>query len=347
MRNFDHPTAYGRIRPPNLAWLAQRPPEPALEPDLPIIDAHHHLWLRGGDAYLLPELLADVDSGHRIVATVYVQCEAMYRADGPEALRPLGETEFAAGMAAMSATGAYGPTRVAAGIVGYADLTLGRAAGPVLDAHLAAGGGRFRGIRHSAAWDADPVIGNGSKRPGLLAREDFRAGMAELTRRGLSFDLWVFHTQLGEALDLVREFPDTQFILGHCGGPLGYGPYAGKGAAVYAAWRTGMAALAACPNVVVKLGGMLMRLAAYDYGALETPPGSEELAAHWRPWIEGCIEMFSADRCLFESNFPVEKMGVGYGEIWNAFKRLAAGASETEKRALFAGTAARVYRLEV
>lgn len=345
MQDIPQPTRYGRIFPPDAAWLARRPAEPALEPDLPIIDAHHHLWQRPDQTYLLPEFLADLDCGHRIAATVFVQCHAMHRATGPEAMRPVGETEFVAGIAAMSDSGGYGPTRIAAGIVGFADLTLGERVEPVLQAHLRAGGGRFRGVRHSAAWDADPVIGNGHPAPGLLARADFRAGLRRLTALGLAFDLWVFHTQLAEALELVRACPETSFILGHCGGPLGYGPYAGQRDAVFAEWRAGMGALAACPNVVVKLGGMMMRLAAYDYGALERPPSSAELAEHWQPWILTCIELFGAGRCLFESNFPVEKMGIGYGAIWNAFKRIAAGASEEEKAALFAGTAARVYRL--
>jgi len=345
MRNFEHPTSYGRIFPPNAAWLSQRPPEPILEPDLPIVDAHHHLWDRPDQRYLLPEFLADLNTGHKVVATVFVQCHAMYRASGPVEMRPVGETEFAAGIAAMSESGGYGPTRVAAGIVGFADLTLGDAVAPVLEAQIRAGGGRFRGVRHSAAWDADPIIGNGHPAPHLLQRPDFRAGLAQLTALGLSFDLWVFHTQLAEALELVRACPATSFILGHCGGPLGYGPYAGRKDEVFAQWKAGMTALAGCPNVVVKLGGMMMRLAAYDYGALPMPPTSAELARYWEPYIVTCIELFGAERCLFESNFPVEKMGIGYAEIWNAFKRLAAGASADEKRALFSGTSQRVYRL--
>ncbi len=345
MRNFAHPTRYGRIYPPNPAWLAQRPPEPALEPELPIVDAHHHLWHRTDQRYLLDDFLADLNTGHNITGTVFIQCHAMYKATGPEELRPVGETEFVNGIAAMSASGGYGSTKIAAGIVGYADLTLGERAGAVLDAQIRAGGGRFRGVRHSAAWDADPVIGNGSPTPHLLARPEFRTGLRELTRRDLAFDLWVFHTQLAEALDLVRACPETSFVLGHCGGPLGYGPYAGRQDEVFAQWKAGMVPLAACPNVVVKLGGMMMRLAAYDYGALELPPGSAELAAWWKPYILTCIELFGAERCLFESNFPVEKMGIGFGEIWNAFKLLATGASASEKRALFAGTAERVYRL--
>jgi len=345
-RHIPSPTPYGRIFPPDPAWLAKQPPEPVLEPDLPIVDAHHHLWDRpDGNRYLLDDFLADLRTGHNVVATVFVQCHAMYRATGAEEMRPVGETEFVAGQAAMSASGQYGPTRIAAAIVGFADLELGDAVEAVLEAHIRAAGGRFRGIRHSAAWDADPVIGNGHPHPHLLRSPEFRAGLKRLTAMGLAFDLWVFHPQLPEAVELVRAFPDTQFILGHCGGPLGYGPYAGKRDEIFPVWKASMAELARCPNVVVKLGGMMMRLAAYDYGALEAPPDSARLAELWRPWIETCIELFGADRCLFESNFPVEKMGIGYAALWNAFKRIAAGASRAEKEALFAGTARRVYRL--
>ncbi len=340
------PTRYGRIYAPDEAWLAKAAPEPILEPELPIIDTHHHLWVRpGGQRYLLDEFLADINTGHNIVATVFAQCHAMYRATGPEEMKPLGETEFVTGIAAMSDSGGYGRTRIAAGIVGYADLTLGDRAAEVLEAHMQASGGRFRGVRHSAAYDADPVIGNGHPAPGLLGRADFRQGLKRLTQLGLSFDLWCFHPQLPEAVDLVRANPDANFILGHCGGPLGYGPYAGRTEETYAFWKAQMTELARHPNVSVKLGGMMMRLAAYDYGTLPAPPSSAELADYWRPWIETCIELFGAERCLFESNFPVEKMGIGYAALWNAFKRLAAGASAAEKLALFSGTARRVYRL--
>lgn len=341
------PARFGRITAPDAEWLARAPAEPVLDPAIPIIDAHHHLWQRAADQrYLLHEFLADVQApGHAVEATVFVQCHAMYRATGPEAMKPVGEAEFVAGIAAMSESGGYGPARIAAGIVGFADLTLGDRVEPVLEALERAGGGRFRGVRHSGAWDADPIIGNGCPHPHLFQREDFRRGLGVLTRRGHSFDLWCFHPQLHEAVELVRAFPDTPFILGHCGGPLGYGPYAGKTQEVFAAWKPRMAELAACPNVVVKLGGMMMRLAAYDYGVRPVPPTSEELAAMWRPWIETCIALFGPHRCLFESNFPVEKMGIGWVALWNAFKRLAAGCSEEEKRALFAGTARRAYRL--
>jgi predicted TIM-barrel fold metal-dependent hydrolase len=342
------PTQFGRIHAPDEAWLARGAPEPILDPDLPIIDTHHHLWERPDHRYLLHEFLDDVRSGHNTVATVFLECHAMYRAGGPEALRPVGQTEFVAGIAAMSESGLYGPTRVAAGIVGFADLTLGDRVEPVLHEHIRAGGGRFRGVRHSAAWDASDIIGNSATASGphLMRQADFRAGLARLAALGLSLDAWVFHPQLADMVDLARAFPQATIIAGHVGGPLGYGPYAGTRDEVFRVWKAGITELARCPNVVMKLGGMMMRLAAYDYRTEPGPPSSAALANLWRPYIEPCIELFGPDRCMFESNFPVDKMGIGWVALWNAFKRIAAGASAAEKGALFGGTARRAYRLD-
>jgi predicted TIM-barrel fold metal-dependent hydrolase len=347
MNRSSRAAQFGRIFPPDEAWLAKQVPEPIVEPDLPCIDTHHHLWDRGGHRYFVDEFLADTRTGHNIVASVFVECHSMYRADGPEEMRPVGETEFVAGQAAISASGAYGPTRVAAGIVGFADLTLGDQVEAVLEAHLRAGGGRFRGIRHAAGWDASDVIGNSHAitAPGLYRRSDFRAGLRRLTALGLSLDAWLFHPQLADVVDLARAFPDTRIIMGHVGGPLGYGPYTGQRDEVYASWKASMTELATCPNVTLKLGGMMMRLAAYDYHVLDAPPLSAELAAFWEPYIGPGIELFGANRCMFESNFPVEKMGIGYAALWNAFKRITRGASADEKLALFSGTARRAYRL--
>jgi len=348
MTETKRPTQFGRIHAPDEGWLAKNPPEPILDPDLPIIDTHHHLWDRDGHRYLLPEFLADAATGHKLVASVFLECHSMYRASGPAEMRPVGETEFVTGQAAMSASGMYGETRVAAGIVGFADLNLGDRVEPVLEAHLRAGGGRFRGVRHSAAWDADDTIGNSAVADGphVYRRPDFRAGLARLTRLGLSLDAWVFHPQLADVVDLARAHPDANIILGHVGGVLGYGPYAGKQKDVFAAWKAQMTELAKCGNVSVKLGGMMMRLAAYDYRTQPKPPTSTELAALWRPYFETCIELFGPNRCLFESNFPVDKMGIGWAALWNAFKRIVSGASVPEKQAMFSGTARRVYRLE-
>ena len=338
---------FGRIFPPRREWLQQQAAEPVLLPQLPIIDTHHHLWDLRNNRYMFEEFLSDLRSGHNVVATVFVECRSMHRRGGPLEMRPVGETEFVAGIAAMSESGNYGPTRVAQGIVGFADLALGERVRPVLEAHIAAGGGRFRGIRYATGWDASEVIGNSHDvtAPLLFRRPEIRAGLKCLASLALTFDAWMFHPQLGDALELARDFPDLSIILGHVGGPLGYGPYQGKRDEVFASWKALMSELAKQSNVVVKLGGMLMRLAAFDYLALPAPLSSAEIAAHWRPYMETCIDLFGAERCMFESNFPVEKMGVGYATLWNAFKRIAQGASESEKQALFNGTARRVYRL--
>ena len=339
---------FGRIYDPEDGWLVKGEPEPILESDLPIVDPHHQLWLRNGHRYLLDELLADLNTGHNVVATVFEECHSMYRAGGPAEFRPVGETEFVTGIGAMSDSGGYGKTRVAAGIVGAADLTLGDRVEPVLLAQIRAGGGRFRGVRHSAGYDADPIIGNSGSamEPHLYRRDGFRAGLKRLSALGLSFDAWLYHPQLGDVIDLARAFPATPIVMGHVGGFLGYGPYGGKRDAEFPKWRQAMTELARCPNVVVKLGGMINRGAAFDFHAAATPPPSATIAECWRPFVETCIESFGANRCMFESNFPVDKMGIGYAALWNAFKRIAAGASADEKCDLFAGTAKRVYRLE-
>jgi predicted TIM-barrel fold metal-dependent hydrolase len=323
--------------------------EEILEPDLPIVDPHHHLWDRPGWRYLLDELLADVNSGHRIVATVFLQCRSMHRADGPEELRPVGETEFVNGVAAMSASGIYGPARLCAGIVSYADLRLGARVQEVLEAHIRAGGGRFRGIRHIAAWDADPTVlnpGNPAPRE-LLADASFREGFARLAPLDLSFDAWLYHPQLDELTALARAFPGTTIVLNHVGGPLAIGAYQDRRDDVFAAWSAAIRRLAECPNVVVKLGGMGMRINGFGFEAQAAPPSSEALAEAWRPYVETCLEAFGAARGMFESNFPVDKGSYTYAAYWNACKRLARGASATDKRELFSGTAARVYRLDL
>jgi predicted TIM-barrel fold metal-dependent hydrolase len=333
------------------AWLATRPAEPALEPDLPIIDPHHHFWdapHRG--RYFLPDLLADIGGGHRVVSTVFVECQAMYRKDGPTEMAPVGEVEFVNGIAAMSASGNYGPCRVAEGIVGYADLRAGARVREVLEAEIAAGGGRLRGIRQGVAWDAHESVGKFASRPvppHLALDPGFREGFAELARLGLSFESWQYHPQLPDAIDLARSFPDTTIILDHVGGVLGVGPYSGRRPEILPGWRKDIAALAECPNVNVKLGGVGMTSFGFAFHERDVPPSSGQLAAAWRQYIEPCIEAFGADRCMFESNFPPDKQSCGYTELWNAFKRITSGASPAEKTALYSGTAARVYRLTV
>jgi L-fuconolactonase len=338
------PTPHLPVRP---EWLAFRREE-ILEPELPIVDPHHHLVDRANTGrYLLPELLADTGSGHNITATVYLEWLSMYRADGPIALRPVGEVEFANGVAAIADSGTYGRTRVCAGIVGYADLMLGAQVEPVLEAMIMAGGGRFRGIRYISASHPDEAArGSSVNRPaGLLMNDTVREGFARLHLLGLSFDAWMYFTQLGELVDLARAFPETPIVLDHVGGAIGIGPYAGRRDAVFAEWKQSIGELARSPNVRVKLGGLGMRLFGFDVHTGATPPSSEQLATLWRPYIETCIEAFGPQRAMFESNFPVDKGGGSYHVFWNAFKRLAQGCSAAEKTALFSGTASKFYRL--
>jgi len=332
--------------PVRQGWLDRRI-EPILEPDLPIVDPHHHLWDRPGWRYLLDELLADTNSGHNIVATVFVQARAMVRAAGPVEMRPVDETEFVNGVAAMSASGIYGKTRHCAGIVGHADLMLGSRVEPVLAAHIRSGGDRFRGIRHITAWDADTSIRNPgySPQPGLLGSKTFREGFAVLGRLDLSFDAWLYHPQIDELADLARVFPETKIVLDHVGGPIGTGAYAGKHREVLPGWTASIKALSACPNVYVKLGGLGMRLGGFGFHEQSEPPSSETLATTLRPYIESCINVFGSSRCMFESNFPVDKGSYSYPVFWNACKLLTKGASDAEKADLFSGTAVRFYRL--
>src|SRR6201747_79379 len=279
----------GLYADPREDWLALHTEE-IIAPARPIVDPHHHLWHRGGLHYMIEEMAADAASGHNVVATVYVDCRSMYRAGGPEAFRPVGEVEFANGVAAMAASGGYGPAAICAGIVGHVNLLLGEDAKPVLEAEIAAGQGRFRGIRHSSAWDADPdVAGMYATRPqGLLLDPTFRKGFACLAPLGLSFDAWLFHPQIGELADLARAFPDTKIVLDHCGGPAGIGSYANRREEIFPVWKTSIGQIAKCPNVSVKLGGLAMRLLGHDFHERAKPPSSEQAAAAWRPYIESC-----------------------------------------------------------
>ncbi len=348
-------SAHLAVRPD---WLALRP-EPALESGLPIVDPHHHLIDRPESGrYLLPDLLADIaGGGHNVVATVYLEWLSMYRAGGPPELRPVGEIEFANGVAAMCASGGYGKTLACAGIVGHADLHIGSRVAKVLEAMVTAGGGagggtgggRFKGIRYISASDPDMAQWGASLgRPlGLLRDAKVREGFAQLAPLGLSFDAFMYHPQLPDLLDLARAFPGTPIVLNHVGGAIGLGRYKGKRDEVFADWKARIGELAACPNVHVKLGGLGMRMFGFTVHEGKLPPSSEELAALWRPYVETCIEAFGARHAMFESNFPVDKGSYGYGVFWNACKRLAAGASAAEKADLFHGTASRFYRLGI
>jgi L-fuconolactonase len=347
--------------------------EPIIEPELPIVDAHHHLWIRSeatlaaieSDAgimaqvlaptfrrhahYLIDEFAADLKTGHDVRATVYVEADAMYRASGPEQMKSVGEVEFANGMAAVAASGLFGNISICAGIVGGLDLRLGDAVRDILLAQMQAGGQRYRGIRAKAVvYDEDGrSLGHFGGVPHLLLDGQFRAGFRHLEPLGLSFDAWQLEYQLSELTNLARAFPQTQMIVNHAGGLFGLGRYVGRTEERFGAWRDNIRALSQCPNVAMKLGGLGMPTCGLHSSLSSTPPTSTELAREWRPYLETCIEAFGADRCMFESNFPVDAATTSYPVLWNAFKLIASGASKVEKKALFSGTAARIYRLHL
>jgi predicted TIM-barrel fold metal-dependent hydrolase len=321
--------------------------EEILEPELPICDPHHHLWDFPASRYLLPELLADLTSGHNVESSVFVECGAFYRASGPAPMKFVGETEFVGGQAAMAASGRYGPVLACEGIVGRADLAQGASVAEVLESHIRAGNGRFKGIRHAGAYDPSPDIrrSHTSPPPGLYGLPNFREGFAQLAPLGLSFEAWQYHPQLGEVAALADAFPETAILLNHVGGPLGIGPYAGRKDEVFAVWKAGIEDLARRPNVWVKLGGLGMPICGFGFHHQDPRPGSDVLADAWRPYLETCIEAFGAHRGMFESNFPVDGASCDYATLWNALKRVAAGCSADEKAALFKANARKFYRL--
>ncbi len=336
-----------RYPSPNPAWLASYE-EPVLDPSRVIVDAHHHLWEEPGKIYLLEDLMSDMTTGgHRIEATVFAQCHYGYRDDGPAYLRPIGETERIDAIADLAQRRAGGP-KVCAAIIAYADLLDDEHLERVLDAHEAAAPKRFRGVRQSTARDdlfPDGVV----LRPasaGMLAEPRFRRGLERLAIRGLSFDAMIYHRQIPELTRLATDVDGATIVLDHIGCILGVGPYRGIERETFDSWRRDMRALAACPNVHVKLGGFGMIVTGAEYHLADRPPRSEQLARNWKPYVETCIEYFGAERCMFESNFPVDKAMYAYGVCWNAFKRLAVDATESQRVHLFSGTAQRVYRLE-
>ena len=341
--------------------------EAILDPDLPIIDPHHHLWdlrpmiphfpepqhpfiaaIAQKAHYTFDQLHADLTTGHNVIGTVFMECGAFYNPARGDDLKVTGEVEYVNGVAAQSASGLYGGGRACAAIIGHANLLLEDRAGGVLDALTEAGNGRFRGIRHQGAWDADgEVLGAPFHAPqALYADAGFRRGFAELGKRGLTFDAWVLEPQIGDVTDLARAFPDQPICLDHCGTPLGLGSYRGTLPERFDGWRTAIRELAACDNVSVKLGGLAMAFCAMPEQGPAAGLGSEDLAAMWQPYVETCIEAFGPDRAMFESNYPVDHWGASYPVLWNAFKRIAHAHSADEKRALFAGTAARFYGIE-
>src|ERR1700733_2772643 len=326
----------------NEKWLESRR-EVILEPELPICDSHHHLFLRPEYTYLMPEFVIDASSGHNIENTVFLEYPSFSRATGPLEMRSVGEAEFVRGVGAMSDSGQFGRTKVAEGFVGRADIMLGARVDAVLEALESAAGGRLRGIRYLAGWDAN--FTSAYAKPGVYLDDKFREGFARLAVYGLSFDALAYHSQLSDVVSLAQVFPAQPIILNHVGTPIGVGPYAGKRQEELVRWRKGMAELARCDNVTVKLGALASKRAGFGWHERASPPSSLELAEAWRPYVETSIELFGANRCMFESNFPIDKVGCSYAVLWNAFKRLAAQATPEEKAALFRNTAHRIYRM--
>lgn len=334
---------------PDEAWLAKAPPEAAIDAAMPIVDPHVHFWHhKSGYKYFVEEFGRDVAaSGHNVEATVYIECGSMYRSRGPDHLKYVGETEYAVGQAAMAASGKYTKSLGAAGIVGFADLTLGGRTRDTIDAHIDASNERFRGVRQRAKWDPDPAVRGpvSADGPGLFLRPEFGEGLDYITSKGLLFEASVFHHQIPDVVQLARAHPDARIVVGNNASPIGHSSYAGKDAEVHAVWLAGIKDLSACPNVSIKLGGLLMSLGNFDFTTAARPPTSEELATLWRPWIEPCIELLGAGRCMASSNFPVDRAGITYGALWNMFKRIAAGCSDVDKQLILAGSAKRIYRL--
>ncbi|MYA18048.1 MAG: amidohydrolase family protein [Gammaproteobacteria bacterium] len=320
--------------------------EVIVDPERPIIDPHHHLWETTSmwGAYVLEDLWQDTESGHNIEKTVFIDCRSGYRREGPEHLRPIGETEFIAGVAAERAKREGAAT--IAGIVGHANLLLGDAVEEVLAAHEEAGNGLFRGIRHAGPHDTTGTLTNaGRGQPCPYGEADFRTGMRRLGQLGYTYDTWHFYHQNRDYLALARAVPDTTMILDHFGTPLGVGAYAGRRQEIFAQWKEDMAAIAECPNVVAKLGGLAMPDNGFGWDKRDMPPTSDEFVQAQRRYYLHTIECFGPDRCMFESNFPVDKLSIAYHVMWNGMKKIAAEFSEDEKHAMFYGTAARVYRL--
>lgn len=313
---------------------ARLPSEEPIDPSEPICDPHHHIMDRDGIRYSAADLTADLAAGHNVVSTVYVECGTAYRPDGPDHLRPVGEVEFVVSQQVRAG--------VMAGIVAHANLGLGAAVAEVLDAHLAIAGGRLRGIRFMSAWD--PALDNHGRTPGMLADPHVREGIATVGRYGLCLECWMYGHQLGDLADLAWDQPEQVFVLDHLGTPLLGGVGASRRPAILAEWRQGMRKVAACPNVMLKIGGLAMHLQGAPWSR-QAPPSSEEMAAFWAPEVDWCLKTFGVGRCMFESNFPIDRLLVDYVTVWNTFKRLVAACSANERRALLHDNAVRTYRL--
>ncbi|PRD42462.1 amidohydrolase [Phyllobacterium phragmitis] len=321
-------------------WLAKAREE-IIAPEQPILDAHHHLWVRPQGRYAAAELQKDVSCGHDVRASIYVQCRTGYKTDVEPALQPVGEVET------ILAWCRNQPNYPAA-IIAFADLQLGSGVRRVLDPLIQTGDGKVRGIRNTTAYHAHPAVRSNPNPPpdGLLRSETFLAGAKALAAYGLNLDVWAYHTQLGEVLALAAAVPDLTVVIDHCGGPLGVGPYRPADPEVFGEWCKSIVQLAELSNTRIKIGGFGLTVLGYRYADAPIPPQSEQLAFDWSPYFAHCLESFGPQRTMFESNFPVDKGQFSYGTLWNAFKRLASDLSPEERDDLFWRTAARSYGLD-
>lgn len=325
-------------------WIAKNV-EAAIDPQQKIVDPHHHLWDPPSGRYLFQEFLDDIDTGHNITSTIFAPCHTMYRATGPEEMKPIGETEFVVGVGAMSDSGNYGKTRVCHGVIGALNLLDGDRNGHVLDAHLRVAGSRFKGIRGRTAWHESDQIRSSDTPPGVMLDSRSQNAIRLIAQRGLSLDIWAFQTQFDDIAEVCHRFPDLVVVINHCGGPLAIGPYVGARQEMFAKWTAGIKQLGSFANAHMKIGGLGMRYPGFDFHKRELPPSSDELAAAWKPYVETCIEAFGPTRCMLESNFPVDKAMFSYANMWNAFKKLTSGYSPSHRDSLFHKTAEHVYRL--
>ena len=331
-------------------WLALTK-ESTLEPEIPICDPHHHFWEYRPEPsayqrYLLQELADDINSGHNVRSTVFVEARSSYRTDGPQEMRSVGEVEFVDALAEASATGQYGPGRAAAAIIGRTDLKLGELVKPVLEALQAASPNRFRGIRHSVGWDPHPEVED-REIEGCLGNEGYRGGARVLSSMGLCLETSMYFPQMPELAEFASALPDLTIVLNHLGGLMRTGPYGNLDDEVMATWRIGIDAVAQCPNIIMKLGGVGMPRIGFDWHTRTKPVGSEEVAESIAPFMNYSIEKIGPNRCMFESNFPVDKVSFSYNVMYNAFKRVSQGYSASERADMFHDTAARVYRIKV
>lgn len=327
----------------NDPWLAQID-EQVINPDQVIIDPHHHLWDQDNLTYTLEQLHADTGDGHNVIKTVFIECGASYRPEGPDHLKPVGETEFVALNAARSAQ-ATGKS-IIAGIVAHAELRHRRLA-EVLDEHAIAGDTLFKGIRDAGAWDPSPeaLLIPPPAPQHLFTDPDFRNGVKMLGDRGLTYDSWHFHHQNAEFRGLAAAVPDTVMVLDHFGTPLGVGAYEGKRDEIFETWKQDIAAIAECPNVYAKLGGLAMPDNGFGWFGRDVPPTSDEFVDAQARYYHHTIDCFGPDRCMFESNFPVDRVSIGYRVLWNGLKKIASRYNKDEQDAMFRRTAEAVYNL--